>query len=172
MHTAVCAVTHLLYTMANNRITLTPIRMGDLVNKKQDSLSNVGYVLPYKRPTYVPPGKAGNINVVKHIDMSDKNFPVLGEFSKATIKLDPIENKGSMCNIIKEKIELDSMTSETNFGTTQEERFKMTAEELEKIGWTRIVVPLSKERIAQLKSEKLLNVPGTISEETTYETCL
>ena len=139
--------------MAANGITLTPMRMGDLVSS---SVAKTGskYMPPSKRT-----GSDGKtVPVVEKIDMSDKSFPSLGA---APVKVatwgkhvvaKPVEvvlpvttvaelelvKKATLSDKIKEKMRLDAIAEEQGARKEELDPWKMSDAQLEKAGWVRL----------------------------------
>ena len=154
--------------MAANGITLTPMRMGDIVPKSQTKTSSK-YMPPSKRPA--------TVQVVENIDMSDKSFPSLGavpvkvtSWGKHVTTVVDLEvmKKETLSDKIKEKIRLDAIAEELGARKGQLDPWKMTDAELEKAGWVRLRLGSAKD-ICMKGFTKQDNpyLPGFIAEADT-----
>lgn len=167
--------------MAANGITITPMRMGDLVNQKASNGSStvVG--------KYMPPSKRSGtaaVQVIDKIDMSDKNFPTLGSVPKKLpawgkhvvasplpekqIEVDAnpvvVKKKETLSDKIKEKIRLDAIDNEKGI-VDETDPWKMSEAQLKEAGWVRLRLGAARE-IAQRGFAKQDDpfIPGYILE--------
>jgi len=116
--------------MSANGITLTPMRMVDLVSTSTQKIATK-YLPPSKRST--------SVKVVENIDMSDKNFPSLSPVAvKAPTGGKCEEKKETLSDKIKEKIRLDAITEELNANKEELDPWKMNETELANAGWVRL----------------------------------
>ena len=146
--------------MAAKGITLTPVRMGDLVsNSVAKTVSK--YTPPSKRI-----GSDGKtVPVVEKIDMSDKSFPSLGAapvkvaswgkhviakplevaLPVTTVAEVEVVKKETLSDKIKEKIRLDAIAEELGAIKEELDPWKMTDAQLSKSGWVRLRLSSAKE---------------------------
>jgi hypothetical protein len=165
--------------MAANGITITPMRMGDLVNQKSSNGSNTvagKYMPPSKRS-----GTAG-VQVIDKIDLSDKNFPTLGSVQKKLpiwgkhvvastvpekqieVNTEPVEKKETLSDKIKEKIRLHAIDHEKGV-VDETDPWKMNETQLKEAGWVRLRLGTVRD-IAQkgFANQDSPFIPGYISE--------
>jgi len=170
---------HQLLEMAANGITITPMRMGDLVNQKSSNGSNTvagKYMPPSKRS-----GTAG-VQVIDKIDLSDKNFPTLGSVQKKLpiwgkhvvastvpekqieVNTEPVEKKETLSDKIKEKIRLHAIDHEKGV-VDETDPWKMNETQLKEAGWVRLRLGTVRD-IAQkgFANQDSPFIPGYISE--------
>ena len=118
--------------MAANGITVKPMRMGDLVSTPSAKI--VG--------KYMPPSKRSDAPVqIEKIDMSDKNFPSLGQ----PVRLSEVEKKETLSDKIKEKMRLDAIAENGRANVVEKDHWSMTDEELAEAGWVRLRMKSARE---------------------------